>query len=365
MPRPDEPATAQTDGVRAPRIVAERELTAPVALCGSDGRLNPDAVGWTRMPLHDTSGIDGRRVWGRNKRWEYWGVMTPTHVLAVTVSSIDYAAVNAVLVHDRRTGETIDRTAFVPFGRGVVLPASLGDGPASARGGRLAIDIADVQRDGVDGTLLTATATATGAEGVRFEVFAERPTGHEALGVVVPWSTKRFQYTVKDVARPATGWLEVASAAGVERTELAEGESWAVLDHGRGRWPYRMVWNWGAASGTVDGRTIGLQLGGRWTDGTGSTENAVVVDGRLHKIGEELDWAYEEGDWLAPWRVRGATADLRFEPFWDRVSATELVVFGSHGHQCFGSWSGWVEVDGARLEVDGLVGWAEEVRNRW
>ncbi|GAA1965754.1 DUF2804 domain-containing protein [Agromyces allii] len=363
MSRPDDPAAAPTVGVRAGRFVAERELTSTVALCGPDGRLDPAAVGWTRTPLHDTSGIDGRRVWGRNKRWEYWGVMTPTHVLAVTVSSIDYAAVHAVLVYDRRDGRVIDRTAIAPFGRGATLPASLGDGPAAARARGLAIDIADAQRDGVDGTLLRATVS--GAEGVRFEVFAERPAGHEALGVVVPWSSTRFQYTVKDVARPATGWVEVDSAAGVERTEVVAGESWAVLDHGRGRWPYRMVWNWGAGSGTVDGRTVGLQLGAKWTDDTGSTENAVVVDGRLHKIGEELDWVYDEADWLAPWRVHGATADLRFEPFWDRVSATELVVFGSHGHQCFGSWSGWVEVDGERLEVDGLVGWAEDVRNRW
>ena len=72
-----------------PRTITERELTSPVALVGADGRLNPEAIGWTRTPMHDTSGIDGRRVWGRNKRWEYWGVTTPTHVIALTVSSLD------------------------------------------------------------------------------------------------------------------------------------------------------------------------------------------------------------------------------------------------------------------------------------
>src|SRR5690606_24448391 len=30
--------------------VPEREITAPVSLTGPDGRLNPDAVGWTRTP---------------------------------------------------------------------------------------------------------------------------------------------------------------------------------------------------------------------------------------------------------------------------------------------------------------------------
>ena len=335
-----------------PRPVVERELTAPVALCAADGSLNPAAVGWTRTPLHDTSGIDGRRSWGRNKRWEYWAVTTPTHLFALTVSSLDYAAVHAVLMYDRRTGSVVDRSAIVPFGRGVTLPASLGDGPARAHTKRLSIDLEQT----ADGTRLRAET-----EGVRVDVVAHRPDGHECLGVVVPWSRRRFQYTVKDVARPASGWLEV----GAERIDLPVGESWAVLDHGRGRWPYRMTWNWGAASGTAAGRTVGLQLGGNWTDGTGSTENAVVVDGRLTKLSEELDWEYDATDWLRPWRISGASADLRFEPFWDRVSSTELLVFGSHGHQCFGHYSGWVVVDGARLEVDGLLGWAEEIRNRW
>ncbi|MFD5865348.1 DUF2804 domain-containing protein [Agromyces sp. NPDC127015] len=343
-----------------PRTIVERELTTPVALCGPDGRLNRDAVGWTRTPLHDTSGIDGRRVWGRNKRWEYWAVTTPTHIIALTVSSIDYAAVHAVLVHDRRDGSTVDRAAIAPLGSSATLPASLGGGPARARTKAIEIDIEE-RADG-SGTLLRGSA-----QGVRFEIDAHRPAGHECLGVVVPWSDRRFQYTVKDVARPATGWLELGGEGDrpVERIALPEGESWAVLDHGRGRWPYRMVWNWGAASGEVDGRTIGLQLGGKWTDGTGSAENAVVVDGRLHKISEELDWDYDIHDWLAPWHIRGEHADLWFEPFWDRVSATELVVFGSHGHQCFGHYSGWVDAGGERIAVDGLLGWAEDVRNRW
>src|SRR5690606_23325261 len=39
-------------------------------------------------------------------------------------------------------------------------------------------------------------------------------------------------------------------------------DSWAVLDHGRGRWPYRISWNWGAGSGRSHGRVVGLQVGG-------------------------------------------------------------------------------------------------------
>ena len=334
--------------------VTEREITAEVELCRPDGTLNPDAVGWTRHPLHDTSRIGrGRRGWGRAKRWEYWAVTTPTHLIGVTVSSLDYAGVYAVWVHDRRSGETVSHDVIDPLARGASLPARLGDDPARASAGGLTIAIEAAS----GGTRLTVDGPR-----VRLDVLAQRPEGHEAMGVVVPWSARRFQYTVKDVARPARGRLWVD---GVEHT-VADGDSWAVLDHGRGRWPYAVHWNWGAGSGLVDGRVIGVQVGGRWTDGTGSTGNALGVGGRVHKISEELSWRYDTRDWLAPWRVRGDLADLTFTPFWNHSSATNLGILAQRANQCFGHWSGWMRDDaGERVSVDGVLGWAEDVHNRW
>jgi hypothetical protein len=45
-------------------------------------------------------------------------------------------------------------------------------------------------------------------------------------------------------------------------------ECHGVQDFGRGIWPYRSFWNWGVASGVVDGVRIGVNVGGRWTTGT-------------------------------------------------------------------------------------------------
>lgn len=334
--------------------LAEREIAEPVALCLPNGRLNPDAVGWTRNPVHDTDRI-GRGVygWGRNKRWEYWAVTTPTHLLALTVSSLDFAAVHEVWVHDRATGTSYGGSVVSPLGGSVTLPGSLAAGPARASTPALTIELDEVP----GGTRLRARHST-----VSFDVIAERPEGHEALGVVVPWSRRLFQYTVKDVARPAHGTVTIDG----EEFAVPAGESWAVLDHGRGRWPYSIHWNWGAASGTSDGHVIGVQVGGKWTDGTGSTENALLVDGRLHKISEELTWVYDPGDWLAPWRIHGELADLRFTPFFDKVSAMNLLVVSSSTHQCFGHYTGWMASDtGERVRVDGLLGWAEAVHNRW
>jgi hypothetical protein len=201
---------------------------------------------------------------------------------------------------------------------------------------------------------------------VTADVTVQRPPGHEAMGVVVRWDDRRFQYTVKDNTLPATGWVTVDG----QRLEFAPPDSWGTLDHGRGRWPRRITWNWGSGSGRLaDGRVLGIQVGGQWTDGTGSTENALCVDGRLSKIGADLWWEYDRYAWTAPWRIRDVRderLDLTFTPFHERADRTELGVVGSEVHQCFGTWSGWaVADDGERIVVDGILGWVEEARQKW
>lgn len=330
----------------------ERELTAAASLTLPNGRLNRDAVGWMRQPLLDTSGIGGRHVWGRNKRWEYWNVITPTHILALTVSSIDYAAVHEVWIFDRATEQVRHRSISAVGGK-ATLPGSLEGGPSRARAKGLSIDI-----DEVDG----GTRLRAAIDGASFDVVADLPAGHERLGVVVPWNDRLFQYTVKDVARPASGRVAIDGTV----FEVPAGESWAVLDHGRGRWPYDISWNWGAGSGVFDGRTIGIQVGARWTTGTGSTENSFYVDGTIHKISEELHWDYDLADWRRPWRLTGGGLDATFTPFYNKQSATNLLVVASRTDQCFGRWSGtFTDAAGTRIPFADIVGFAEDVHNRW
>lgn len=334
--------------------ITEREITAPVRFTNEAGLLNRDAVGWTRTQLHDTSGIGGRKAWGRNKRWEYWSVIGPRFMVSLTVSSIDYLGSEEVWVFDRESGAELQQTALVPFGHGVTLPASLHGGRSHVKAGRLEIWI-----DPLDNATRLAFRTPE-AEG---ELIATRPAGQEHMGVVVPWSDKRFQYTVKDVALPVTGAVVVR---GEEHAIDADGPAWGVLDHGRGRWPYDVAWNWAAGSGIVDGRRIGIQLGDKWTIGSGSTENCLFVDGRAHKISEELVWDYDTSDYLRPWRIRGELADLTFTPFHDKKSATNVGVIQAKTDQCFGHWAGWMATDeGEQVRVDGAVGFAEDVHNRW
>lgn len=331
----------------------ERELLSEVSLTDSRGRLNRKAVGWARTPLVDTSGIGGSKGWGRNKRWEYWSVITPTHILAVVVSSLDYAGVNQVWVFDRATQQSWIKDVTAPLGRGVNLPKRLGAGPVEVHAKGLDIVISS------EGSV---TRIAASIEKASFDVEITRPEGHDCLAVVVPWSDRLFQYTVKDVALPAQGEVTIEGAT----YPVPPGESWAVFDHGRGRWPYDIRWNWGAGSGVSNGHTIGIQVGGKWADGTGSTENGVVVDGEMHKISEELIWEHDLPNWKTPWRVYGGGLDATLTPAYNKESRMNLGVLASQTDQCFGTWAGsFTDSAGNIFEFAGLEGFAEEVHNRW
>lgn len=342
-----------------PGACTERELVEPVALCTPDGRLAPDAVGWARRPLLDCSLPGG---WGRRKRWDFWALTGPGFACNLTYADVDYLALADVWFHDFEADRSTTKTAptLLPRRRRPLAPRA-GEAAVRHRGMGLTLSILD----GGEGTAI-AVSFATKDGPFELDVMVERPPEHESLTVVIPWSERRYQCTTKDVARPAVGTVRW----GDRRWVLAgDGSSWGTLDFGRGRWPYRTRWNWGAGAGVVDGRRIGLQVGGKWTDGTGMTENALVVDGRLSKLSEELVWEYDREDWLRPWRVRTPRSDrldVVLTPIHDKVGRLNAGVAASTVDQCFGTWSGRiVPDDGPPLEVDGLFGWAEEATWRW
>ena len=347
----------------------ETELTEPVDLCEVDGRLlNPAARGWSRRPLH-TANLRG--LWGRNKRWDYWAVLAGDLAIAITYADVDYLGMATIWWADLATGATGGRETNLALGRGVSLPDRPGSTPLAYRGRHAQLEIADDP----EGTTIDATWREKDRRPGRLSLRIDLPPGHESLNVVIPWNERRFQYTSKHQARPAHGTLSVGDEQWVMGNRKAgDGghsavEAWAVLDVGRGRWPYSTRWNWGGGAGpSTASSVVGLQFGAKWTEGTGFTENGIIVDGRLTKIGEELTWDYDWDQPLRPWRVHDSDGglDVTLTPRYDRHSRTNAGILYSEVHQVFGSWSGHVtDCEGDVHELDSIQGFAEESRSRW
>lgn len=327
----------------------EREITETVDICLPNGRLNPSAVGWTRQALHR----DNLRGWGRNKRFDYWCIMCDDFIVTANISHHDYRANVASTFVDLATNKVISQRINRWFPSGRSLPDPTRREPMLGRATGINVDIIPVR----EGTRLTVKS-----ERLQLDAVVMEPETHESMGVLVPWNDRCFQYTRKDNCLRTEGAVVVDGV----RHAIDPDRCLALHDVGRGRWPYSTWWNWSAGHGLVGDRLIGVQFGGKWTEDTPSTENCLRIDGRVHKISEELHWDYDTANFMKPWTITGARVALEFKPTVHHHHNFDRWIVSARGDQCFGHFSGQITADdGEVIEITGLPGMAEEVYRKW
>ncbi|MCB2209585.1 DUF2804 domain-containing protein [bacterium] len=336
----------------------EPELTQPVDLCDLQGNLNPDAVGWSRHPLHYCN-LKGH--WPRKKRWNYWAIVSRDHLFSVTLSDVDYLGLPFIYLLDFNSKAFAEKTLLKPFAAGIdLLPAVEEDvvytDPA----------MPILMRQNEQGVQLKIGCPDFDGKPLEVDLQVYVPEGHETLNVVIPWSEEQFQFTSKQNTLPAEGTIQW----GDETITFDKAETFACLDFGRGIWPFECFWNWSSFSTRLaDGRTVGVNLGAGWTDGTGMNENALCIGGKLTKLSEDVAFEYDSDDYMAPWHLATTVSDrvdLTFEPFFERVAKTDALVIRSEVHQMIGRFHGTVKTDaGEKIEIEDAIGWAEDHNARW
>ena len=335
----------------------EKEILEPINLCTPKGELNWACIGWARQPLFNCN-LSGRPF--RKKKWNYWYTTSEDCLFSATISNLDFAGMVFVYFLDFKTMRFIEKNITVPFGKGCDMPDNAGQ-TVVFKGKDM--DVSLISENG--GTHIIVKSDNFNGVTMEADIFAESPQGNETMNVVIPWNDKTFQFTSKQAALPTRGTLRV----GENSYTFTPDKAFSGLDFGRGIWPRNVSWNWGTASGTVDGRRIGLNLGARWTDGTGMTENAVYVDGRLTKISEDVSYEYDLKNIMEPWKIKTTATDdveLVFTPMYERVAATNFVIIKSDMHQMIGHFNGHITTDeGEKIEIVDLIGCAEEHNTKW
>jgi hypothetical protein len=337
--------------------MSEPEIKQPVYLCDSKGHLNLQSVGWSRHPLH-TCNLRGHT--GRKKKWNYWCVNDDKRLFSVTLSSVDYLGLAFTYFLEFDTKKFTEQIIAIPFARGCTLSENV-NGDITFKNKSIALSFTEDRGN----TRIRVDSRAFGGNALSADLLVERPEGHETLNVVIPWSKRRFHFTSKQNCLPAAGTVSI----GNETFSFRKENTFACLDFGRGIWHYSSFWNWAFCHGARDGHSVGLNLGAGWTGGTGMTENALCVDGRLNKISEDVLFHYDPSDLMKPWAIKTKSSkriDILFTPFYERLGRTNALVLKSELHQLFGRFSGTVVADsGESIELENLIGAAEEHRARW
>ncbi|MBW2390289.1 MAG: DUF2804 domain-containing protein [Deltaproteobacteria bacterium] len=341
---------------------AQREITKPSPLLDDSGALVQ--TGWARQPLLDCN-MENARTVGirplqrfRAKRWDYYGVTSPDGYFSITLADLGYAGLVFVYYVDFAKASFHEESITVPFGRGIKLARNSDLGECSYSSKRVQVEFTvnegarhvKLRWDQFRGVPLHA------------DLHFALPPDHESTVIVTPIRGRRFYYNRKINAMPVEGTLQI----GDEVTAMHPESSLGNLDWGRGVWEYDSFWVWASASGRLgDGRRAGLNMGHGFGDTSAATENTLLLDGRIHKLGNvAID--YTASDFMQPWQMRSDRVDLEFTPFVERVAETKLVVIQSEVHQMFGRYAGSVLADdGETVRIDGIVGWAEEHHARW
>lgn len=343
----------------------QTELTEPGPLLDGRGRLAQ--IGWARRPLLDCN-LEKARFYPlglfqrfRVKRWDYYALFTPGRFFSATVADLGYAANIFAYTVDFTSGELYEEGLVIPLGRGVRLARNSPEGETAFDNGRVSLRFTagpDERR------VFVEWPGFHDGRGLRVEARLRVPPGHESMTIVIPIGQRRFYYNTKINCLPAEGWVRYGDVVETLRPDSCLG----ALDWGRGVWEYRSFWNWASASGFLpDGRTVGLNLGQGFGDLSRATENAVIVDGRVHKLGA-VRFDYRSGDFMRPWHFSddAGRLDLTFTPFKERTALTNLGLIVSEVHQLFGRYDGRATLDdGSSLAIRDLVGFAEEHHARW
>ena len=347
------------------KIRMQTEITQTGKLLNPDGTLA--AVGWARQPYWD-SNLEDAHFYTlkpfqafRTKRWDYYAIFTPQRFISATIADLGYAGNLFAYTVDFETGKFHEEGLVIPFGKGVTLPrnSTQGDSHFENKDASLHFTL-----EGNTRRINVSWPGFDAGKGFDADITLTMPEGQESMSIVIPIEGKRFYYNRKINCMPAAGTFRYGE---VEETLHPE-SSLGSLDWGRGVWAYSSFWNWASASGyLLDGRTLGLNIGKGFGDTSKASEDAIIVDGRVHKL-DRISFEYDPQDYMKPWRFEenNGRLALDFVPFTERVAVSNLGIIYSEVHQMFGRYSGQVVTDeGETIKVKDLIGFAEEHHARW
>lgn len=320
-------------------------------------------AGWSTQLTRDYDRSSIGAPWHRIKEWDYYCILAQDFAIAPVIADNSYMGLAGLAFMDFKSRTTTEFSAMSLFPRGKTgMPSSSAAGDLEVK--RPGVSIAFKHIDG--GRLLSFSCPDFGdGAGLEGEIELRQPE-MDTMVIATPFpnAPRAFYYNQKINCMPASG----SFVLGGKEYTFDPASSFGVLDWGRGVWTYNNTWYWGSASGLHEGKPFGFNIGHGFGDTSAATENMVFMDGKAHKLDQVTFHIPEYSFDKEPWRFTSNDGrfEMSFVPVVDRHNDTNLGLLRANAHQVFGLFSGSVTLDdGTVLEIENLLGFAEEVLNRW
>lgn len=188
---------------------------------------------------------------------------------------------------------------------------------------------------------------------------------YQPLSVCTRAGFTGFHFTQKSAALLCSGSVEWQG----KRILLEEISALASVDWSAGYMRRETSWNWGSlACILADGRRLGFNLAAGVVE-TSFTENALWLDGALHKI-DMVDFQfqrYSNDTSDNKWQLRSndGVINLTFEPAGVRQDKTNLLVVATNFTQHFGRFYGEIRLAKEVITLNGEWGFTEDHYAKW
>ncbi len=333
------------------------EIKTLTQLLNKDGDVNEP--GFCRKMLYDYKRDEIKANPLRIKEWDFYQLLNQNYMVQVVVFDISFGGAVSLAIVDLKTGKRGEFLSVKPLTLGKMnLPENTEhDHEINYFQGKLSLHI---KKDRNKRYLKVNLPDKVDIDLELTEFF-----DHESLVMAVPFEKPKYFYLNEKMnCMAAKGSCKIDDIS----TEFNPETDFAVLDWGRGVWPYKCCWYWGNGSQRLDdGRVFGFEIGWGFGDMKAASENTLFIDAKVHKIGE-VYLKRDKTNWLSPWHF--SSDDGRFEmtmtPVFDNFTSSRIGIVGNICHQVFGRFNGTVILDdGEKLEIKDMLAFCEMSDNRW
>lgn len=293
------------------------------------------------------------------KEWDFYQISQGDWILQMTIGHVSYAASISAALFNIRTGQRRGFSRLKPLPlRSMGMPLNPETPHVLGAGGR---DFS--ARYEVDGKTRRLVMSAEGKkEKADIALTLANNPGNEKMVILTPFPGKanQFYLNYKENYWGAEGYARIG-----DLSVNFDSNTTALLDWGRGVWPFRQEWFWGNCTAFLGGKHFGFNIGWGFGDLGAATENMFFYEDRACKLGA-LKVERDPADYLAPWRFSGKNFEARMIPFFDNYTETKMLFVNNRCHQIYGLFSGTAELPGGRvLEFNNLTAFCEHAVNRW
>jgi hypothetical protein len=337
----------------------QREITSTQTLLDEKGVLVQP--GYARKMMFDYNREQVSAGPFSLKEWDFYQIISGDYVLQLTIGHVSYVASFSVMLFNIQTGEKLSFTRMkaLPM-RGIGMPRN------PEKPNVLEVEGKDYHmrfETLCDERHLIIKADDKKIGKIDIDVILNNDPENEKLVIATPFLKKnQFYLNYKENYYGVSGRVQVG------KMSMQPGENdTALMDWGRGVWPFKHEWFWGNGAGFVDGGQFGFNIGWGFGDLQYATENMFFWNGKAYKL-DTLEVKRDEHDYMKPWHFKDKDGlfDFAMTPIYDRYTENNMLIINTHCHQIFGRYNGTAVLpDGKVIEVKDLIAFCEHAENRW